>query len=220
MESNSRLFKAAAYEQIARVGKALASEARLEILDALAQGPRTVEALSGQLERSVANTSHHLQTLRRGRLVQTRRDGLYVEYSLAGPDVAALVDQLHAVAARHLADLERLSRDFFEERDGLEPIDRETLLDRLRRDDVVLIDVRPEREFHHGHIPGAVSMPLDQLQSRLNELPSGKTVVAYCRGPLCAFSADAAKVLRERGYDAVRTDTSVSAWAASAGATG
>lgn len=212
MQSTShdpRAFKDAAYAHLAEVGRALSSAARLEILELLAAGPRTVEVLAGEIGKTVANTSHHLQALKRARLVAHRRSGLHVVYSIAGDDVAGLLGQLQAVATRHLAGLEKLTREFFADRDGLEPIDRETLLDRLRHDDVVLVDVRPEHEFATGHVSGAISLPLAELESRLSELPRDKPIVAYCRGPFCTLSADAARRLRALGYDARRTDVTV-----------
>ena len=207
--SSTRTFKNAAYAHLAEVGKALASPARLEILELLAQAPRTVEVLAREIDQSVANTSHHLQALKRAQLVTREKQGLHVAYSLAGEDVAALFGQLQAVASRHVEGLEELTREYFASRDGLEAVDRDTLLERLRDDDVVLVDVRPEHEFAAGHLPGALSVPLATLESRLDELPRDRTIVAYCRGPFCTLSADAAHRLRSRGYDARRTDVSV-----------
>lgn len=207
--SPSRTFKNAAYAQLSEVGKALSSPARLEILELLAQAPRTVETLATEVDQSVANTSHHLQALKRAHLVKTERDGQHIIYALAGPDVAALLVQLQAVAAEHLAALEKLTREFFAERDGLEAIDRDTLLERLGADDAILVDVRPSREFEQAHLPGALSVPLADLQARLNDLPRDRTIIAYCRGPFCTLSADAARQLRELGFDAQRSDVSV-----------
>jgi rhodanese-related sulfurtransferase len=211
---SSRSFKNAAYAHLAEVGKALSSPARLEILELLTQAPRTVEILAGEIDQSVANTSHHLQALKRADLVTGRRDGVHVVYSLAGDDVSALLVHLQAVAGRHVAGLEKLTREYFEARDGLEAVDRNALLERLRAGEVVLVDVRPEHEFAAGHLPGAISIPLPALESRLGELPRDRTIVAYCRGPYCTFSADAARRLRALGYDARRTDLSVHALAA------
>ncbi|MFU8803483.1 MAG: ArsR/SmtB family transcription factor [Bradymonadaceae bacterium] len=207
--SNTRSFKNAAYTHLAEVGKALASGTRLEILELLVQAPRTVEVLAGEVDQSVANTSHHLQALKRAQLVKSQRDGLHVLYTIAGEDVAILLAQLQRVASHHVAALERLSRDYFADHDGLEPIHQDVLLERLRDGDVVLVDVRPDHEYSAGHLPGALSIPLSELEERLGELPSGQTIVAYCRGPFCALSADAAHRLRELGYDAHRTDASV-----------
>jgi rhodanese-related sulfurtransferase len=212
-QSESRTFKKAAYAHLAEVGKALCSPLRLEILELLAQAPRTVEVLAGEIEQSVANTSHHLQALKRAQLVTTERDGLHVIYAIAGGDVAALLVQLQAVAAAHVAGLEKLTREYFEARDGLEAIDRNTLLERLRAADVVLLDVRPEHEFAAGHLPGALSVPLSTLESRLADLPRDRTIVAYCRGPFCTLSAEAARRLRALGFDARRSDVSIHSFA-------
>ena len=208
-QPESRLFKNAAFAHLAEVGKALSSPARLEILELLAQAPRTVERLAGEIGHSVANTSHHLQALKRAQLVTTERDGLHVVYSIAGRDVAKLLDQLQAVAARHVAGLEKLTREYFDDPAGNEPLDRDALLARLRSDDVVLLDVRPEQEFAEGHLPEALSIPLSVLESRLGELPRDRTIVAYCRGPFCTLSAEAVRRLRELGFDARRTDVSI-----------
>ncbi len=206
---DARHFKDAAYAHLAEVGKAIASPARLEILELLAQAPRTVEVLAGEVAQSIANTSHHLQVLKRAQLVTSRREGQHVAYALAGEDVAGLLTQLHAVAAAHVAALEALTRDYFEDPAGLEPLDVTTLLARLRADEVVLVDVRPEHEFAAGHVPGAISLPLTALKQRVAELPRDRTVVAYCRGPYCTFSAEATRRLRALGFDARRTHASV-----------
>lgn len=208
-KSHTRTFKNAAYAHLAEVGKALSSPARLEILELLAQAPRTVEVLAGEIDQSVANTSHHLQALKRAQLVTAERDGSHVAYSIAGADVAGLLVQLQAVAANHIAGLEKLTREFFDDPEGLESVDRDTLLGRLRASDAVLIDVRPEPEFAEGHLPGALSMPLPLLEARLGELPKDRTIIAYCRGPFCTLSAEAVRRLRELGFDARRTDVSV-----------
>lgn len=208
-QSDSRAFKNAAYAHLAEVGKALSSPARLEILELLAQAPRSVEVVAREVAQTVANTSHHLQALKRAHLVTTERDGLHVVYSLAGPDVAHLLAQLQAVAAEHVAALEKLTRSFFADRDGLEAIDRDTLLERMRTGDVVLVDVRPEHEFAAGHLPGALSVPLATLEARIADLPRDRTLVAYCRGPFCTLSSEAARRLRAAGLDARRSDVSV-----------
>jgi rhodanese-related sulfurtransferase len=204
----------AAWVSVHQSGSASSSPVRLVILDLLAQAPRTVEVLAGEIEQTVANTSHHLQALKRAQLVTATRDGLHVSYAIAGPDVAALVAQLQDVAAQHIAGLEKLTRAFFADPAGLEPIDRDTLLERLRARDVTLLDVRPEQEFIAGHLPGALSMPLPLLEARLGALPRGRTIVAYCRGPFCTLSAEAVRRLRALGFDARRTDVSVHSFAA------
>jgi rhodanese-related sulfurtransferase/predicted transcriptional regulator len=206
---NGREFKNAAYAHVADVGKALAHPTRLELLELLAQAPRTVEALAREVDQAVANTSHHLQTLKRARLVVARRAGQFVEYSLAGEDVATLLAALQRVAGEHLAALQNLTRDYFAARDGLEALDPTALLRRLREDDAVLVDVRPEHEYAAGHLPDALSIPLPELEQRLGELRRDRPIIAYCRGPYCALSADAARRLRQLGFDARRTDASV-----------
>lgn len=204
MTSPARSFKSAAYGLVAEVGKALASPARLELLELLAQAPHAVEALATETGQSFANTSHHLQQLSRAQLVTRERRGQQVVYALAGPDVAALLAQLHAVAATHVAALDQLTRDFFVDHDTLEALDRDALLARLERDDVVLIDVRPTHEFDAGHLPGALSVPLATLAEQIADLPRDKLIIAYCRGPFCTFSADAVSQLRARGFQAQR----------------
>jgi len=205
---SSRAFKTAAYGHLAQVGKALANATRLEILELLAQAPRAVEVLAEEVDQSIANTSQHLQILKRAQLVTSERDGVRRIYALASDDVAALVDNLHDVASSHLASLAELTRSYFASKDELEPVDRDTLVERLRDGAVVLVDVRPEHEFAAGHLPGALSLPLGELESRLDTLPKNRAIVAYCRGPFCAFAAEAVEKLRAHGYDARRADVS------------
>ena len=212
--TTTRTFKDAVYQHLATLGKALSSSTRLEILEVISQAPRTVESIADEVDQSVANTSHHLQVLKKARLVTSRRDGSYAIYSLSGDDVAVLLEHFNDVARRHIADLEKLSREFFSARDGLEAIDKQTLLERLRDDDVVLIDVRPEQEYHSGHLPGAVSIPIDTLEAQMASLPRDRTIVAYCRGPYCALSADAVKSLRDKGFEAYRAEVSASSFSA------
>jgi rhodanese-related sulfurtransferase len=207
--SPTRTFKNEAYGYLSEVGKALSSPARLEMLGLLAQAPRSVEVLANEIDQTVANTSQHLQILRRSALVKGQRDGQHMVYRLASPEVVGLLGQLHGVAAGCQAALERLSRDFFEDLDGLEPVDRPTLIARLRSQEVLLLDVRPKAEYEAGHIVGAMSIPLEDLEARMEDLPRDRTIVAYCRGPFCAFSAAAARRLREAGFDARRADISV-----------
>lgn len=206
---NPRAFKNEAYGLLAEVGRALSSPVRVEMLELLAQAPRTVEVLAEEIEQSVANTSHHLQALKRARLVESERDGLHMRYSLSGDDVGSLVAELQRVAARHIAELERLTRRFFEDTDAPEVVSVETLRERMRAGDVVLIDVRPANEFEEGHLPEAISIPLETLESRMSELPRDKKIVAYCRGPLCTYAATAVRKLRSEGFEAQRSDVSV-----------
>jgi rhodanese-related sulfurtransferase len=214
---DSTRFKTAIYDQIARIGKATASGVRLEILDLLAQGPRTVEAIAGEVAQSIANTSHHLQILRRARLVATEKTGVFVTYRLADADVGAFVLHLRTLARRRLAEIERVSRDYLERRGALEAVDDAELLERVRAGRVTVIDVRPGEEYEAGHIPNAISVPLPELKRRLRELPRRRTIVAYCRGPYCVMALDAVALLRARGFRAQRMESGVAEWRAAGG---
>lgn len=210
--THTRTFKNAVYDHLATVGKALSSSTRLEILEVLAQAPRTVDSIATEVDQSVANTSQHLQKLKKARLVTGRRDGLHVIYSLSGKDVVEMLDQLNQVAGKHIKELEALATEFFGERDGLEAVDHHTLFERIKDGSAVLIDVRPEEEYDAGHLPGALSIPIDELEAHIESLPTDRTIVAYCRGPYCAWSADAVTQLRAKGYDARRADVSAPSW--------
>ncbi len=210
-------FKTAIYEQLARIGKATASAARLEILDLLAQGPRTVEALAGQIAQSVANTSHHLQILRGARLVEAEKAGVYVTYRLADPQVGQFVLQLRTVAHARLAEIERVSRDYLQQRGAMEAVSTDELLRRVKSGEVTVIDVRPSEEYEAGHIPNAISVPLAQLRKRLREVPKDREVVAYCRGPYCVMALDAVAILRRKGFRAHRMEHGVVEWRARGG---
>jgi rhodanese-related sulfurtransferase/DNA-binding transcriptional ArsR family regulator len=194
--------KAALFESIATMGKAFASPRRLELLDLLAQGPRTVDRLAKASNQSVANASQHLQALYAAGLVTRERHGNKVRYELAGDDVLKLWLALRDTSAERLAEVERSARDFLGEE--VEAIDREGLLKRMRRSNVVLVDVRPTDEFEAGHIEGAQSIPIDELMQRLDELPKGREVIAYCRGPYCVMANDAVRQLRAAGRKARR----------------
>jgi rhodanese-related sulfurtransferase len=210
----NRDFKDEIYDQLARIGHALASPRRLELLDLLCQGPRTVEALSRQAGQSLANTSHHLQVLRAARLVDAEKQGLYVTYRLAGEEVCTFFQALRGLAESRLAEIERITRTFLEERGALEPVQRDLLLERVRGGEVTVLDVRPREEFEAGHIPGAISVPLEELERRLSELPQGREIVAYCRGPYCVLSIEAVALLKERGFTALRMEDGVPEWRA------
>ena len=210
-------FKTAVYEQIARIGRATASPGRLEILDLLSQGPRTVEALATQIGQSVANTSHHLQVLRAARLVETEKAGTYVTYRLADLQIADFVLQLRTLARARLAELERVTHDYLERRGAMEAVDDDELLRRVRSGAVTVIDVRPEEEYEAGHIPKAISVPLVDLKKRLRELPKSRDIVAYCRGPYCVMALDAVAFLREKGFRAHRMEHGVVEWRARGG---
>ena len=202
--------KAALFESISVMGKAFASPRRLELLDLLAQSPRTVDQLAKASGQSVANTSQHLQALHAAGLVSRERDGTSVRYELAGEDVLHLWLTLRDTSATRLAEVERAARDYLGE--TVDGIGREELLKRMRRRDVVVIDVRPEDEFEAGHIEGARSVPIDELEERLDELPEGREVIAYCRGPFCVMAHDAVRRLRESGRSARRLQEGWPEW--------
>src|SRR6266508_1650930 len=207
-------LKALIYEQIARLGKAAASPSRLELLDLLSQGARTVEALARQTGQSVATTSHHLQVLRRARLVEAQKTGLYVTYRLAHPQVSDFFLHLRTVAESRLAEVEQVTRQYLQERRALEPVSTDDLVRRVRVGDVTLIDVRPREEYLAAHIPGAISVPLGNLKRHLGELPATRDIVAYCRGPYCVMALDAVDLLRRRGFRAHRLELGVPEWRA------
>jgi rhodanese-related sulfurtransferase len=214
MATHHPRFKTAIYEQIARIGKATSSPARLEVLDLLSQGPRTVEAIASQIGQSVANTSHHLQVLHSTRLVEAEKAGTYVTYRLADPLVVAFVLQLRTLAHARLAEIDRVSQDYFAQRGALEAVDDDELLRRVKAGAVTIVDVRPRQEFEAGHIPGALSMPLAELKKRLRDLPKDRDVVAYCRGPYCVMALDAVEILRKKGFRAHRLEHGVVEWQA------
>jgi rhodanese-related sulfurtransferase len=202
------------FEQFARVAKALASPNRLELLEALAQGERGVDGLAQASGLSVANTSHHLQNLREGGLVHSRKEGLQVIYSLASDDVLRLVTAMRRVAELHLAEVDRIVRDNFESKDNLTPVRREELLDRVRAGEAMVIDVRPPSEYLAGHIEGAINIPLSALPDRLDQLSNEQEIVAYCRGPYCMLAFDAVEELRKRGFRARRLEDGFPEWKA------
>ncbi len=212
MPDTHRQHKDAVYDQLARVGKALASPKRLELLDLLSQAPRTVEELADEAELSVANTSQHLKLLREARLVESSRRGLYVVCRLADPDVGRFLVGLRGLAETRLAELPLAVRRVLGGRQPAEPVDGPELLARMGQGEVVVLDVRPPAEFRAGHVPGARSIPLAELRSRLAELPPDVALVAYCRGPHCVYAADAVELLRRHGYDATRMDQGVTDW--------
>lgn len=198
----------------ARIGKAVSSPARLELLDLLAQGEKPVEMLARQAGLSLTNASNHLKELRNAALVATRKDGLHVYYRLADPSVHGFLRCLQDIALRQLAEVREIVNDYFTEPDSLEPVAVTELLERLRADDVVVLDVRPEDEYAAGHIPGALSIPAGELERRLSELPRDREVVAYCRGPYCVMALQAVEVLRSAGYRARRMEVGLPDWRA------
>jgi rhodanese-related sulfurtransferase/biotin operon repressor len=205
--------KAALFAGFARIGQALGSGRRVEIIDILANGERSVEDLAGQLGLSVANASQHLQILRRAGLVITSRQGNHIRYALAGEDVFALWSTLRSVASNRVADIERLATAYLEKRNTLNPITRDELARRLReRPPPIVLDVRPREEYDSAHVPGAVSIPVAELRRRLKEVPRDREVVAYCRGPYCVFAHEAVYVLRSAGYAARRLEDGLPEW--------
>lgn len=207
-------LKSAVYEQIARIGGAVASSSRLELLDLLSQGARTVDGLARQCGQSVAITSHHLQVLRRARLVEAQKSGVHVTYRLADPQVGEFVLQLRTLAESRLAEIAQVTRQYLEERRAMEPVRPDDLVRRVRAGEVTLIDVRPREEYLAGHLPGAISVPLKDLKARLSELPLARDVVAYCRGPYCVMALDAVDLLVRRGFRARRLELGVLEWRA------
>lgn len=211
---SSANFKHDLFAQFARVGKALSSGNRLELLEYLAQGERSVEELGKVAGLTLANTSQHLQQLRQAGLVATRKEGLKVYYRLSGDDVIVLLDALRAVAERHVADVERLVNTYLTVKDSLEPVPRAELLARVRDGLVTVLDVRPPEEYAAGHVPGAINIPLAELERRLDELGKEQEIVAYCRGPHCVLAFDAVARLREKGLKARRLEDGYPEWKA------
>jgi rhodanese-related sulfurtransferase/DNA-binding HxlR family transcriptional regulator len=203
------------YENLAEVAQALGHAHRLELLEHLAQGKRSVEELSSRAHLTFANTSRHLQILRRARLVEKKRHGKHVVYRLAGDaEVVALIKALGTIGERNMAEIGRVVTDYFHARDSLEPVSREDLVGRLRDDLITVLDVRPEDEFALGHLPGALNIPLAELERRLSELPKSREVIAYCRGPYCVLSFEAVAALRARGYRVRRLEDGYPEWKA------
>jgi ArsR family transcriptional regulator len=206
--------KQALFAEFAAVARALGSPRRLEMLEHLAQGERGVEALAERVGLSVANASQHLQQLKRAGLVASRRDGKFVLYRLADDGVLALMQALFDVGERNLAQVDRILRSYFAERDNLEPVTRAELLERTRDGLVTVLDVRPADEFAAGHLPGALNMQLSELEARLAELDPAQEIVAYCRGPYCVLSFEAVAALRARGFKVRRLEDGFPEWRA------
>ena len=205
-------FKHQLFTQFARIGKAVSSANRLEILEFLAQGECSVEALAKVCRLSMANTSQHLQQLRQAGLVVARKQGQRVYYRLAGDEVVALIAMLRRLAERQLAEVDRLVDAYLTVKDGLEPLPAEELLERARSGLVTVVDVRPSEEFAAGHVPGAVNLPLERLESRLHQLPRNQEIVAYCRGPYCVLAFEAVAKLRDKGFKARRLQNGFPEW--------
>ena len=205
----NRRFKDAVYEQLARIGKATSAPKRLELLDLLGQGPRTVELLAREAGVTVANASQHLQVLRASRLVEAEKQGLYVEYRLADEAVGDFFLSLRGLAESRLVEVQEVTRAFYAERGAMEPVASDELLRRVKKGEVTVLDVRPGEEFRAGHIPGALSVPMAELKARLKDLPKDREVVAYCRGPYCVMAIEAVELLRKKGFTAHRLEKSV-----------
>lgn len=206
--------RGALHEQFARIGKAVASPRRIELLELLCQGERSVDALARATGMAVTNASQHLQALKAARLVEARREGTRIYYRAADEEVCRFTSELGAIARARLVEVEQIAHEYFERRETLEPITREELLERLSRKDVVIIDVRPEEEYRSGHIAGAISVPLGHLGRRLRRLSKSKLIIAYCRGPYCVLAPQALALLRARGFRARRLEDGLPEWRA------
>jgi rhodanese-related sulfurtransferase/predicted transcriptional regulator len=207
-----RMAKDALFAAFGEVAAALGSGRRAEIVDLLAQGERSVEEIAEQIGQSVANTSHHLRTLFRSGLLRSRRDGTRIYYALSSQRVERLWAAVRAVAEEHAAGIDQLARSYLGDRDGLEAVGRDALRERLDRGEVVVLDVRPAAEYAAGHIAGARSLPIAELQRRLRELPADREIVAYCRGPYCVYADDAVRHLHSQGYRAARLEDGFPEW--------
>jgi rhodanese-related sulfurtransferase len=211
---NKRQFKDELYEQFARIGKALSNPHRLELVELLAQGERTVEDLAVEANLPIANASQHLQVLRAAQLVDVRRDGLYAYYRLSDECVFRVWQALRDLGELQLAEVDRLVESFLQDRSPLQSISAAELVDRIEAGDVLVLDVRPELEYRSGHIPEARSIPIDELETRLSELPRDQEIIAYCRGPYCVFADEAVTLLQEHGYRARRLVEGLPDWQA------
>jgi rhodanese-related sulfurtransferase/DNA-binding transcriptional ArsR family regulator len=212
--SGHREFKDALYAQFARIGHALASPKRIELLDLLGQGEKSVETLAAAIATPIKNTSAHLRVLRQAQLVETRRDGTYVYYRLADDDVFRLLRSLETLGHDRLADIQRAVESHLDRHDELGPVTFKELRQLMRDDDVIVLDVRPTDEYEAGHLPGALSLPVAELKRRLRELPKSREIIAYCRGRYCVYSVDAVRLLRKNGYRARRTHEGLPDWKA------
>ncbi|MEW4153735.1 metalloregulator ArsR/SmtB family transcription factor [Bacillus thuringiensis] len=210
--SSSKDFKDELYKQLSRIGKCLSSDKRLEILNLLAQGPKTVEKLTQDTGMNVANVSRHLQVLNDARLVKFTKKGTYAIYSLSDPSIVEFLFSLWQLAENQLSDITRIKEDFFGEIEGLKTLTMDQVHEKMNRGDVVLLDLRPTEEYNAGHIEGAVSVPMEELDLYLQQLPRDKEVVAYCRGQFCAFSAIATQKMKEQGFRAYRMAENIHEW--------
>jgi rhodanese-related sulfurtransferase/DNA-binding transcriptional ArsR family regulator len=213
-KQDKRAFKNQLYEQFARIGKALSSAHRLELLEVLAQGEHSVEVLADETGMSVANASQHLQVLRAAQLVDVRREGVYIYCRLADERVFTLWQAMRQVGEARIAEIDRIVQTYLYDRSLLQPISAAELLQRLVEDNIVLLDVRPIEEYTAGHLPDALSIPMTELEARLSELPQDREIVAYCRGPYCVFADEAVTLLRSNGYSARRLEQGLPDWRA------
>ncbi len=211
---DKRAFKNRLYEQFARIGKALSSAHRLELLEVLAQGEHSVEVLAHETGMSVANASQHLQVLRAAQLVEVRREGVYIYYYLADERVFTLWQTMRHVGEARIAEIDRIVDTYLHDRNQLQQIGATELLQRLVEDNIILLDVRPAEEYAAGHLPEALSIPVTELEARLSELPHDREIVAYCRGPYCVFADEAVTLLRTNGYHAHRLEQGLPDWRA------
>ena len=212
MLQESRNFKDSTYTQLARIGKAISSPKRLEILDILTQGTKTVEAIARETEMSVANTSQHLQTLLEAKLVEYQKQGIYSYYKLADKTVTNFIISLQFLAEKRIAEIQKLREEIYTNKDNMEPIQMSKLIGKMKEGNVTLIDVRPKEEYEIMHIPGANSIPIEELEQHLSSLPEDQEFVAYCRGRYCLLSVEAVELLRAHGFKAVRLEESVQEW--------
>ncbi len=210
--SPNRRFRDDIYDQFTRIGKAVSSPKRIELLELLCQGERTVDALAKAACLSVANASQHLKRLQSARLVESEKSGSFVIYRVADTSVYAFVHSIRVLAENRLAEIEQITRQFLEGKEGMEGVDREGLLERVRSGDAIVLDVRPPEEFRAGHIKGALSIPLKELEMHLPELSRDQEIIAYCRGPYCVMSIEAVQMLRAQGFRAARLEDDVYEW--------
>lgn len=207
-----RKWKDQLYQEFARIGKCLSSPKRLELMDLLAQGPKSVDQLAKNTGMSVANVSQHLQTLHDSRLVRFTKKGNYVIYELAELSVANFMVSLHRLSEKQLVEIQQLKTEILQHHESMEPVALEELLERMEKGEVLLLDVRPREEYDMAHIPGAISIPIEELEKHLASLPANKEIVAYCRGPYCLMSAEAVEIMRTKGIKASRLEEGVHEW--------
>ena len=212
MDKEARMFKDSAYTQLARIGKAISSPRRLEILDILAQGSKTVETIARETDMSVANTSQHLQTLLESKLVEYEKRGIYSYYKLADKTVVNFILSLQLLAEKRIAEIKKLREEIYTTKDNMDQIKMNELIERMKKGNVTLIDVRPKEEYDMMHIPGANSIPIEELEKHLSTLPRNQEIVAYCRGRYCLLSVEAVELLRAHGFKAVRLEESPQEW--------